>query len=70
MAQAKELGLFGISIPEEYGGIRLSALDKAVVLEQLGRTHNGFVSLITAHTGIGSTGLVKLGVEEKSAVSP
>src|SRR5699024_1705860 len=28
--------------------------------EQLGRTHNGFVSLISAHTGIGSTGLVKL----------
>ncbi|MFX4673903.1 acyl-CoA dehydrogenase family protein, partial [Acinetobacter baumannii] len=32
-------------------------------MEQLGRTHNGFVSLISAHTGIGSTGLVKLGSE-------
>jgi acyl-CoA dehydrogenase len=58
--QAKELGLFGISIPEEYGGIGLNTVGKAVVLEQLGRTHNGFVSLISAHTGIGSTGLVKL----------
>ncbi|SEN77255.1 acyl-CoA dehydrogenase [Mesobacillus persicus] len=58
--QAKDLGLFGISIPEEYGGIGLNAVGKAVVLEQLGRTHNGFVSLISAHTGIGSTGLVKL----------
>jgi acyl-CoA dehydrogenase len=58
--QAKELGLFGISIPEEYGGIGLNAVGKAVVLEQLGRTHNGYVSLISAHTGIGSTGLVKL----------
>ncbi|WP_044747226.1 acyl-CoA dehydrogenase family protein [Bacillus alveayuensis] len=61
--QAKELGLFGISIPEEYGGIGLNAVSKAIVLEQLGRTHNGFVSLISAHTGIGSTGLVKLGSE-------
>lgn len=61
--QAKELGLFGISIPEEYGGIGLNAVGKAVVLEQLGRTHNGFVSLISAHTGIGSTGLVKLASE-------
>lgn len=61
--QAKALGLFGISIPEKYGGIGLSTIDKVVVLEQLGRTHNGFVSLITAHTGIGSTGLVKLGSE-------
>lgn len=59
--QAKELGLFGLSIPEEYGGIGLNAVGKAVILEQLGRTHNGFVSLISAHTGIGSTGLVKLG---------
>ncbi|RJS50037.1 acyl-CoA dehydrogenase family protein [Bacillus sp. PK3_68] len=58
--KAKELGLFGISIPEEYGGIGLNQVGKATVLEQLGRTHNGFVSLISAHTGIGSTGLVKL----------
>lgn len=58
--KAKELGLFGISIPEQYGGIGLSTVEKVIVLEQLGRTHNGFVSLITAHTGIGSTGLVKL----------
>lgn len=59
--QAKELGLFGLSIPEEYGGIGLNAVGKCVVLEQLGRTHNGFVSLISAHTGIGTTGIVNLG---------
>lgn len=61
--KAKELGLFGISIPEEYGGISLNTVGKAIVLEQLGRTHNGYVSLISAHTGIGSTGIVKLGSE-------
>ncbi len=62
--KAKELGVFGISIPEEYGGIGLDATGKAIILEQLGRTHNGFVSLISAHTGIGSTGLVKMAGEE------
>ncbi|PYZ92989.1 acyl-CoA dehydrogenase [Salipaludibacillus keqinensis] len=62
--KAKELGLFGLSIPEEYGGIGLNATGKAIVLEQLGRTHNGYVSLISAHTGIGSTGLVRLGSEQ------
>ncbi|WP_106496449.1 acyl-CoA dehydrogenase family protein [Lentibacillus sp. Marseille-P4043] len=62
--KAKELGLFGMSIPEEYGGIGLNSVGKAIVLEQLGRTHNGFVSLISAHTGIGSTGLVKLASEK------
>jgi acyl-CoA dehydrogenase len=61
--KAKELGMFGLSIPETYGGIGLNNFGKAIVLEQLGRTHNGFVSLISAHTGIGSTGLVKLGSE-------
>ena len=61
--KAKELGLFGISIPEEYGGIGLNTIGKSVVLEQLGRTHNGFVSLISAHTGIGSTGIVRFGSE-------
>ena len=59
--QIKELGLFGMSIPEEYGGIGLGMVGKTAVLEELGRTHNGFVSLISAHTGIGSTGLVRLG---------
>jgi acyl-CoA dehydrogenase len=61
--QAKQLGLFGISIPEQYGGIGLKTVEKALILEQLGRTHNGFVSLISAHTGIGSTGLVRFGSE-------
>lgn len=59
--KAKEIGLFGISIPPEYGGIGLNTVGKSIVLEQLGRTHNGVVSLIGAHTGIGSTGLVNLG---------
>lgn len=62
--KTKELGLFGMSIPEEYGGIGLSVEGKAIALEQLGRTHNGFVSLISAHTGIGTTGLVTLASEE------
>jgi acyl-CoA dehydrogenase len=62
--KAKELGLFGMSIPEEYGGIGLNAVGKTVILEQLGRTHNGYVSLIGAHTGIGSTGLVKLASDQ------
>ncbi|MEK3936205.1 acyl-CoA dehydrogenase family protein [Sporosarcina sp. FSL W7-1349] len=60
---AKELGLFGMSIPEEYGGIGLSVVGKAAVLGELGRSSNGFATLISAHTGIGSVGLVRLGSE-------
>lgn len=61
--QAKDLGLFGMSIPEEYGGIGLNVVGKAVVLGELGRSSNGFATLISAHTGIGSVGLVRLGSE-------
>lgn len=60
---AKEIGLFGLSIPEEYGGIGLSMVGKCLVFEQLGRTANGFTTLIGAHNGIGTVGIVELGTE-------
>lgn len=62
---AKEIGLFGLSIPEEYGGIGLSMVGKCLVFEQLGRTANGFTTLIGAHNGIGTVGIVELGTEEQ-----
>ncbi|MDI3328607.1 MAG: acyl-CoA dehydrogenase family protein [Alicyclobacillaceae bacterium] len=63
--QAKELGLFGLSIPEEYGGLGLNMVGKCAILEELGKTHNGFTTLIGAHNGIGSVGIVELGNEEQ-----
>ena len=56
LEQAKELGLFGLSIPVEYGGLGLNMTEKCLLLEELGKTHNGFTSLIGAHTGIGTVG--------------
>src|SRR5699024_1098577 len=43
------------------GGIGLSTLEKATVFSELGRSHHGFATIISAHTGIGSVGLVRLG---------
>lgn len=63
--QAKELGLFGLSIPDEYGGISVGMVGKCLIYEQIGRTSNGFTTLIGAHTGIGSVGIVELGTEEQ-----
>lgn len=63
--QAKELGLFGLSIPTEYDGLGLNMTEKCMLLEELGKTHNGFTSLIGAHTGIGTVGIVELGNEEQ-----
>lgn len=60
---AAELGLFGLSVPEEYGGLGLGLLGRALVFEVLGRTSAGFTSILSAHGGIGTTGIVELGSE-------
>jgi acyl-CoA dehydrogenase len=65
LEKSKELGLFGLSIPEEYGGLGLSMLGKCAIFEELGRTINGYTTIIGAHNGIGSVGIVELGNEEQ-----
>jgi len=62
---AGDLGLFGLSIPEAYGGLELPMQAKALVYEELGRTHAGFTSIIGTHCGIGTTAIVQLGSEEQ-----
>ena len=63
--KTKEIGLFGLSIPEQYGGLGLNMVGKCAVYEELGKTHNGFTTLVGAHTGIGTVGIVDLGTEEQ-----
>lgn len=64
--KVKEMGLFGLSIPEEYGGVgSIGMIGKCLVFEQLGRTCNGFTTVIGAHTGIGTVGIVDLGTKEQ-----
>jgi acyl-CoA dehydrogenase len=65
LAEAAALGLFGISIPEEYGGSGLSRLSRVLVHQMIGRTGFGFAGAIASHTGIGSDGLVAIGTEEQ-----
>lgn len=62
---SKEMGLFGLSIPEEYGGLGLDMVGKCAIYEELGKTHNGYTTLIGAHSGIGSVGIVELGNEKQ-----
>ena len=59
---AAGLGLFGATIPEEYGGSGLSALGRVIVHQELGRTGLGSIcSIVGVHTGIGTIGLVRHG---------
>jgi acyl-CoA dehydrogenase len=65
LEHAAELGLFGLTIPAEFGGLGLPMLAKALVYEQLGRTHAGFTSIIGTHCGIGTTAIVMLGTDDQ-----
>src|SRR5262249_53334655 len=55
---ARRLGLFGLSIPTEYGGLDLNLVQKTLVHEMLGRGPWGLASFISVHTGIGCVGII------------
>lgn len=60
---ARGLGLFGLSVPVEYGGLGLSVSQKALVHEQIGRGPWGLASFISVHTGLGCVGIVRFGTK-------
>jgi acyl-CoA dehydrogenase len=61
IAEMRELGLFGISIPTEYGGLGLSMEEEVLVGFELGYTSPAFRSVIGTNVGIGSQGIVMFG---------
>src|SRR6478609_6809543 len=63
VARLRELGYFGLTIPETYGGQGLSTLAHLVVQEQLGRAHSAFNMLISGNNGIGVMALVLAGTD-------
>src|SRR6202140_3885833 len=62
--QMKELGLFGITIPEEYGGLGLDLTTYCMVVEELSRGGISISGVINTHF-IGSYLLMKYGSEEQ-----
>ncbi|MET0271846.1 MAG: acyl-CoA dehydrogenase family protein [Phenylobacterium sp.] len=67
LAEMKALGLYGLSIPEAYGGLDLSMEDECLVAIELGRTSPAFRSAFGTNVGIGSQGLVMFGTDEQKA---
>ncbi|WP_010162240.1 acyl-CoA dehydrogenase family protein [Sphingomonas sp. PAMC 26617] len=63
----REMGLFGLSIDEAYGGLGLTMLEEARVAIELGRTTPAFRSTFGTNVGIGSQGLVMAGTPEQKA---
>ena len=63
----RDLGLFGLSIPEDHGGLGLTMEEEVRVAFRLGRTSAAFRSLIGTNNGIGSQAIVMDGTEAQRA---
>lgn len=61
--EMKQLGLFGLSIPQEYGGIGLSMSQEIQLAWEFGQTAAAFRSVFGTNVGIGSQGILMDGTE-------
>jgi acyl-CoA dehydrogenase len=65
IAQAKAMGLYGFAIPEEYGGLGLSAYEEMQLVMELGWTTPSFRSLFGTNNGIAGHTLLEGGTPEQ-----
>jgi acyl-CoA dehydrogenase len=63
--EMRQLGLFGLTIPEEYGGLGLTMEEEVRVLFELCKTSPAFRSIIGTTVGIGSQGILMDGTPEQ-----
>src|SRR5436190_5546637 len=62
--QMKELGLFGVTIPEEHGGMGLDLTTYAMIVEELSRGWISISGVVNTHF-IGSYLLMQFGTDEQ-----
>ncbi|WP_418648317.1 acyl-CoA dehydrogenase family protein [Thauera butanivorans] len=67
VAEMRELGLFGLSIPEEHGGMGLTMEEEVLATFEIGHTSPTFRSLFATNNGIGGQGIVIDGTPEQKA---
>lgn len=67
VAAMKTMGLFGLTIPEEYGGLGLTMEEEVLVMFEMGQTSPAFRSLIGTTVGIGSQGILMDGTPGQKA---
>jgi acyl-CoA dehydrogenase len=67
VAEMRALGLFGLSIDPEYGGLGLNMLEEVTVGMALGKTSPAMRSTFGTNVGIGSQGLVMAGTPDQKA---
>src|ERR687893_1742237 len=62
--QMKELGLFGVTVPEDYGGMGLDLATYTMIVEELSRGWISISGVVNTHF-IGSYLLMKFGTDEQ-----
>jgi acyl-CoA dehydrogenase len=65
VAQMRELGLFGLAIPEAYGGLGLTMEEEVLVAIELAQASPAFRSLVGTNNGIGAQGILIDGTSEQ-----
>jgi short-chain 2-methylacyl-CoA dehydrogenase len=65
VAELAELGLMGMSVPEEYGGAGADTLSYAIAVEELTRIDSSVAITMAAHTSLGTMPILMFGTEEQ-----
>ncbi len=67
LTKAGELGMLGVSVPEEYGGFGKNFNTSMLVADVIGAGHS-FAVALSAHTGIGTLPILYYGNEEQKQI--
>ncbi|WP_110636742.1 acyl-CoA dehydrogenase family protein [Salinicola salarius] len=71
VSQMRDMGLFGLTIPEEFGGLGVTMEEEVNIAFELGHTSPAFRSFIGTNNGIGSIGILLDGTDvQKSTYLP
>src|SRR5579875_2689075 len=65
VAELAELGLMGMTVPEEYGGAGADAVSYALVVEELTRIDSSVAITLAAHHSLGTLPILMFGSEEQ-----
>jgi short/branched chain acyl-CoA dehydrogenase len=65
VAELAELGLMGMTVPEEYGGAGADTLSYAVAVEELTRIDSSVAITVAAHHSLGTLPIFYFGTEEQ-----
>jgi short/branched chain acyl-CoA dehydrogenase len=65
VAELAELGLMGMTIPEEYGGAGADTLSYAIAVEELTRVDSSVAITVAAHHSLGTLPIFQFGTEEQ-----